>query len=301
MSLKHLVAATISLSVGSFAHAANLTFEQLITIPTAIGEVPGVDATPLGIAFGGGNLNFVARPESEPEQLHRITPDGAYVSSTIIPQTSDLDIEGLTFLPNGNLILANNDTSRRRVTEVDPITLNPITNGIDFDPNSAFQEFLGNPIAMDAVGITYHADRNTLFVASSSDQEIIEFDLDGNSLGSFFTTDINAGFLGPQGIVFDSVTGNLFIADSEFGAVYETTVDGTLINTTNVEALSGRQFPSGLALDSATRTLYVAFGETLPEDTIGVFTLTNPIPEPTSAVFSLFAVGALLLRRRRLA
>ncbi|MEM0897647.1 MAG: PEP-CTERM sorting domain-containing protein [Verrucomicrobiota bacterium] len=297
MNLKYLAAAATFLTTASFSNAVILNFDRLIDIPTGTDEVPGTQATPLGIAFGGAgnNLRFVAFPDN-PKTVHEITTSGVFVSSTPLPSPdTNRDISGMTFLPNGNLLLIDDNPSLPRVYEVNPTTYAPVGSGIDFNPNFPLLPHR----AAEATGVAFHEARNSIFVASKSDNEIIEFDLDGNALNSFFTTNINAGFTAPEGIAVDPSTGNLLIADSAFGAVYETTFDGTLLETTNVEALTGRQFPTGLSIDAANSRLYVSFAEALPTDTIALFVMGVPVPEPTTALLSLLGAFSLLARRRR--
>ena len=294
--LKILTIFLLLLFSASVADAYLLNFNRLVTIPTAVDEIPTTHDNPLGIAFGGPGGDLYLVDDSGPnEMIHRITTAGVFVSSLTIPEPSgDRDIAGMTFLPNGNLLLADKDPSRSRIIEVNPADLSPISSGIDFNPNS----FTLSVRDYDAEGVAFHAGRNSIFMTSNREQEIIEFSLDGSQvLSSFVTTGLNAGFTSPGGITVDPATGHLFIADADFRAIYETTPDGILIGTTATETPTGRLFPSGLSLDAPTNTLYVSFADSIGSNNIAVFDLTTPIPEPSIPLLALVS-GFPLLRRR---
>jgi DNA-binding beta-propeller fold protein YncE len=193
---------------------------------------------------------------------------GVLVNSFVL----NLDgVEGLSFLPNSNLLLTNSVSAANNGGLFECMTAGmAVGTGLNLTIN---------PPSRDPDGVILHAGTGTLFVADDGDERIYEYDTSGNLLLEIDTNLINPGFSEPEGITVDPVTVNLLVVDTGQGTrrIYELTTAGALVDSV---ALGGD--PEGVTIDFLTRLIYVAHDNT---NTIGDVV----IPEPST--WLLFGVG----------
>ena len=178
----------------------------------------------------------------------------------------NLVLTGISALPNGNLLLT--DGLSGRITEVDPETEALAVDGIDFTNNDFGLLFSGFSASIS--GLVYNANTETIFATEFFGSTILEFDpSDGAVIRSYDLGGLTPIPLFPQGITYDPVSGNYFVAgDSDSNnTIYEFTlsVDGedngvvSFVGSTNVGVETGIVDPEGLTIDPATRTLYASY------------------------------------------
>ena len=236
------------------------------------GSASGIDFNPVS-----GNL-FIADGIGQKVDIFEVTPLGEAVSS--FSTTGLGNVQGLTFLPNGNLLLpfqGAHATIREYTT-----TGVAVGTGVNF-PTA--------PDAIDIDGIAYNSLTNTIFAANDDGSTIYEYSLSGLLLSSFRTTDTVARFRDPEGLTINPSNGNLIIASdgdlhpiqpSGSSSLYELTATGLLVNAVQMPALSGLGDPEGVTIDPATRTMFIAFDQ---QNIVGVFRfkgLGSPAPAPPS-------------------
>ena len=263
------LAAAIALCfVPGKAYGINITFERSFSFNG-----------PDGITFdpNSGHL-FVVQ---EDEIVTKMTISGEFLSSFTVP---NLDLDGLSLLPNGNLLLAHNPNGEDKLIEftTDGVV---VSDGINISLDA---------ISNDPDGVIFNPVTETIFLADQTDKTIYEISTEGNLLSKINTLAFNPNFDNPEGITVDPLSGNLLVVDDAGGtnSLYEITPTGKLVSSINLLNLSNLDDPEGITIDGATRTLYVAFdkgGEN--GDQIGVFKVTQ-VPEFTS-VLSLLTVGLL--------
>ncbi|MEB3278099.1 MAG: PEP-CTERM sorting domain-containing protein [Lyngbya sp.] len=234
-----------------------------------------------GMAFDpqSGNL-FI----SDDDFVVQVTTDGTLISS-FIPQGLD-KVHGLSFLPNGNLLLSDIDKERVVEFTTDGTRVN---GGINIKVN---------PPSGTPDGVIYNPFTNTIFVTDDPDEAIYEFSLTGTLLSQINTRSVFPDFDEPEGITVDPLTGNLLIVDDSGGtnSLYEVTTTGKLISQIDLFALTGFTDPEAVTIDRKTNRLYVAFEE---ESRIGIFEV-KAVPEPGTIFGSLTALGmSAALRKKR--
>ena len=282
---------------GAHSQTGTFTFNlRTIGSPvlTPITPLGGFDfADPDGIAFdaSSGNLFIVSDDDANDVQvISEVTTDGTLVDTFELPDSPD--VEGLSVLPNGNLLIAEQDDENSAVQEIAPDGSGEISGGISF---------LTDPPSDDGDGVVFNPQTNTVFVADDVDEAIVEFDLSGNLLSTIDTTALFPGFDEPEGITVDLLTGNLFVVDDSGGTsfLFEIATDGTLISGIDLENLTGFDDPEGVTIDSESRTLYIAFAD---QDRVESFQLPSPptsVPEPGMALAVVFSSGVAVRRLRR--
>ncbi|MEL7035011.1 MAG: PEP-CTERM sorting domain-containing protein [Cyanobacteria bacterium J06592_8] len=237
-----------------------------------------------GIAFNPNSGNLFI---SDDDLVVEVTTEGTFVSS-FIPTGFD-KVHGLSFLPNGNLLLSDIDSERVVEFTTDGTQ---VAGGIDIDVK---------PPSGTPDGVVYNPSTDTIFVADDPDEAIYEFSLAGLLLSTLDTRSLFSEFDEPEGITIDSLTGNLLVVDDSGGtnSLYEITTTGQLISQIDLSALTGFSDPEAVTIDRTNNRLYVAFEE---ESRIGVFevqAVPQAVPEPVTIFGSLTALGMGSVLRRK--
>ncbi|MEM1345200.1 MAG: hypothetical protein AAGI34_11550 [Pseudomonadota bacterium] len=324
MSSTKLLAAVAAVSL--MPHAAfgvSLTYVESFVasadvqvLDDATGNLFNLNVDPDGIAFNPttGTVFF-----TDNNQLVEAQTDGTVLNvfelEGVLFNTASgatEDAEGLTLLPNGNLLVGIDfndfsgptpDQSGDRLVEY-TVTGQIVPGGIN--------------VTLDAAGAPVDADGSrevssvvlgpsSAFVGSDTSQQIFEIDLGTPSLLNVLEYEtIVGGDDEPEGLAIDPFTGNLLVADDDTGngVIYEITPDGTFVEAFSLDplaALLGIDFsPSSLAIDPATNRLFLG---NIDENRIDVFQINDPtaiIPIGPTAPLLLSAIAApFLLRRRR--
>ena len=257
-----------------------------------------INSGPEGIALDPNTGNIilvqsVAAGESGGDvqfEISEFTRGGGFVGNTVVTDVLD-NVEGITFLSNGNALLANRtDDGTAGIFEFDTSTNSLVGGGVSITTQ---------PPNDEPAGVAVQPGTGDFFVADAEDEEVTAFDditgneLDDIDLDSLFSSGDDAD---PEGIAFDPLTGNIFVADDVSGEIIEITDAGDLVQTI---IIPGFDDPEGLEFDEKTRTLLVADDENEAVIEIDPFTT---IPEPTSlALFGagLAGLGFAAWRRRR--
>ncbi|MFQ5737390.1 MAG: SdiA-regulated domain-containing protein [Acidobacteriota bacterium] len=129
----------------------------------------------------------------------------------------------------------------------------------------------------DPQGVTYHPQRQTLFLVAKNPGRVFELTLSGGVVSSFDIPEIRK----PEGIAYDSVTGDLLICrGSEI--IFKVAPDGSLVDV--YLSLSPPSAPDGIAIHPITGHIFVAddSNETVSE------------VDRTGRVLSSFSTSALV-------
>jgi len=231
--------------------------------------------------------------------IYEITTGGSLLNSFYVPISR---VKGVTFLPNGNMLLSNSAPAANggglfeytKTGTAVPSGLNLINDAPSGDNDDVF----------------FNAATNSLFVADDQDEAIYEFSLAGALLNTINTKAVDIKFNDPEGVAVDPITGNLYVADASKGtrALYELTSTGLLVQKIDFVSM-GYLDPEGIAIDPTNGLLYVAddnaqklvIFSTGSTHSGGGTTSHAAMPEPTTAVMGLMALagaGAAMRRRR---
>ena len=143
----------------------------------------------------------------------------------------------------------------------------------------------------DLEGITFDPSSGLIWAVSEAQSRVASFQQDGTLVSEFSTAVL--GFLDPQGIGFDPVTGALPVVEDDFDNLYLLSTAGDVLDQFDLNALSGLTNVEGVTIDPTTRTIF-ASGEIGADAVVAVFTL---VPEPSTAL--LVMAGLVALARRR--
>jgi len=296
--------------IESFQASANVQVQD-----QSSGAVQNVNVDPDGIAFdpATGTMFFV-----DNNLLVETGTDGVVLNTfelegvSFAPSTPFFeDAEGLTLLPNGNLLVGIDsedfssnpaDQSGDRLVEYDKQG-NIVANGINVTLDAA-----GAPIDVSGEREVSSVvlGPSSAFVGSDTTQQIFEIDLIAPSLVQVLEYQtIVGGDDEPEGLAINPFTGNLLVADDQTGngVIYELTTDGVFVAAFDLDPLAALQgfaiSPSSLSVDAATNRLFLG---SIDENRIDVFRIEDPsaVPlGPTAPLLIGALAGPLLLRRRR--
>lgn len=280
--------------------ASALTFVGDVDISSIFGPT-GHSAEGLGFDPASGNLYAVTSiGPKDKSVVYELTTTGSLINSYHV--TLDR-VKGVTFLPNGNMLLSNSAPASAGGG------LFEYTKGGVAVPGGI--NLTIDPISQDNDGVYYNAGTNTIFVADDDTESIYEFSTTGSLLNTVSTKQFDTKFNDPEGIAVDPVTGNLYVADASKGtkAFYELSPTGALISKFDFLA-NGYLDPEGIAIDAANGLVYVSddnaqkilifdTGHKLP----GPGGNHAAMPEPATAAMGMMGLAGLAaaLRRRRLA
>jgi sugar lactone lactonase YvrE len=249
----------------------------LTTIPATETFTPLPPSTPTIVATAASaslNLNpqviVLAEDFLEPDDLV-LAPDGSvYISDvtegTIKQYTQDGQLnlilsglsapEGMAFLPDGTLIVAEQGANRLSHYDLNTRTLTP---------------FLDLPNRTDQLGVDGILwDGTNLIVPDSPNGTVLEVSADGKTVRQ-----IASGLVRPTGAWRES-TGDLLIADEYGNAVFRLHSDGTL------ETVAHFSVPDDVVEDASGNIFVVTLGDdavhvlTANQDVILVGGLSNP-------------------------
>jgi uncharacterized protein YjiK len=236
-------------------------------------------ASGIAIHPASGNL-FITDGFGQRSDIVETTRLGEVVSSF---QTPPGNVQGLTFLPSGNLLLPFQGPG----ATIQEYT----TAGVHVDTGI---NFTTAPEAIDGDGIAYNDFTKTIFLADDDDATIHQYTLSGILLSSFRTREVVPGLLEPEGLTVNPLNGNLIIADDSdtspaqppgSSSLYEFTTAGYLVNSVKLSAFNGVGDSEGVAIDPATRTIFIAFDR---QNVVGVFRFRGlgvPVSEPPAVAF----------------
>ena len=174
-----------------------------------------------------------------------ITGSGSVVGTGDTTAFSD-EPTGISFDPNfssnGRFFISDDSGTFRGIYVIDPGN-----DGLPGGGDDNQLRFNGtNSFGRDPEGVTFAdlASQNVLFIADGKNNEIYRTTLDGQLIGNFDT--FGFGLTDPEGIAFDSQSGNLFLV-SDPDTLFETSTDGTLLNVYDISAANAVK-PAGVAL-----------------------------------------------------
>lgn len=175
-----------------------------------------------------------------------ITGSGGVVGTGDTTAFSD-EPTGISFDPNfgsnGRFFISDDSGGSRGIYTVDP--------GNDGLPGGGDDsvEFFGSQSfgSRDPEGVTFAdlGSQEVRFIADGSDSEIYRTTLGGQLISSFDT--FGFGLTDPEGIAFNSESGNLFLVSNPVDTLFEVTTDGTLVNTYDISAANAVK-PAGVAI-----------------------------------------------------
>lgn len=202
------------------------------------------------------NYRISEQPQIVNWRVTQFTPSGQEISSFTSNELGNAT--GISFLPNGNLILVS--TRSTRIAEFTK-TGQLVAGGIDFTSNQIFTAG-----QRSIFSIAYKAETDTVLALDSRTRRIFEFNRQGQIIS---TTDFTASFTEAKGrfagITRDPLTGNYWLSDDETDSptgdnrIYEITPSGQVLASIDVVAATGFVDPEGVAIDPNTRTLYAIF------------------------------------------
>jgi len=235
-----LLAAALALPTAAQAQT-NLQYQRSFSTDSVLPG--GAD----GIAFDhtSGNLILV---DSSFAQAVEITTDGAFVSSLPLPAHHP---EGIDVLPSGDLLVVDNSLGMLlhvapsgSLVSSWPIELGGYANGVAYEPRS-----------------------RSAFITDDGDNMVFQQQVSGVR----WSADLAAmGIIEPEGVEVYGVDQRAFVVSDDLSALIELDRDGHIVDTVDLEALSGMHDSEGLALDEATATLYVSFDS---DGRVGVFSI----------------------------
>ena len=131
----------------------------------------------------------------------------------------------------------------------------------------------------EPTGVAYNPANQHLFISNDDADEIVELNPGADLLYDTADDTINIldtrafGSFDPEGVAFNSNSGNLFVADGVNSEVYQITTDGTLISSFDTASL-GVTDPEGIEYDPNSGNLYIIGN---PIDTIAEVTTSGTL------------------------
>lgn len=223
------------------------------TIDTSNWNPPSPDTS--GITIAGGHLVISDSEVNETPLFQNANIFVATKSGTLETTGNTLPLDtneptDIAYNPaNGHVFIT--DDNKDEIHEV-ATTCSPNCGNLTFAPGT-YHEVVGSP-GTDPEGIAIAGGQ--LFVIDGSGREVYKIALGANGrldAGDSVTNfDVQVhGVQDPEGIAYDSSSGNLFIADSASSTVYQITTSGSLVNTIDISAANPVS-PAGIVVDGNT-------------------------------------------------
>jgi len=247
-------------AVASSAHAQGGNVASLIrTTDTALWSP--VSSDPSGLVYlddvnrlliSDGEINEYSSPPFTGDNLFEASLSGNLLDTATTIGFSG-EPAGVTVNPFNRHLFFSQDVSGRKIHEVDP--------GPDGNFGTADDirtEFPTGPFgAPDPEGITYNPALNVLHIAAGFEDQVFTVDPGANGLfdgipasgGDDVVTSFSTSAFGvddPEGIVYDSDFGHLYVVGKPADVVAHVTVDGTLLRLIDISAANADK-PAGLA------------------------------------------------------
>ncbi|HSF20142.1 MAG TPA: Ig-like domain-containing protein [Vicinamibacteria bacterium] len=239
------------------APLADATATLVQTIDTSSFIPPSPD--PSGIAYLGstGRL-LVSDGEVEEMPIYQgvnvfdITLTGSLIGTFTTLAYSD-EPSGLAFSPNDLHLFITDDTSPRRIYELNPGPDGLYGNSDDSATFFSTAAFGSN----DPEGVAYDTLSGTLFIVDGADSEVYRVASGANGVfdgippaGDDQVTHFDTaslGILDPEGIEYDEANDALYIVGKPAGLLAHLTTNGTLLRMIDISAADASK-PAGLAL-----------------------------------------------------
>ncbi|MBE9066334.1 hypothetical protein IQ260_06680 [Leptolyngbya cf. ectocarpi LEGE 11479] len=208
---------------------------------------------PSGVTFDSASGNLVLDDGEVNEiaifqgvNVWEFTTSGTVVDTgnTLDFPTGGVEPTGISYNPANGHFFFSNDLSGDVITETDG---NGSAGDVPGGVVNQFNSSSGGSGSTDSEGVAF-ADLPGgpfLFIAGGINGEVYQFTLSGTLVNQFDTA--GDGFTDPEGIVYDSVTGNLFITGGD-PVVGEYTTTGTLVNTYDISTSPTIDRPAGIVI-----------------------------------------------------
>ena len=182
-----------------------------------------------------------------------LDPSVVQIIDTTKWSKSSADPTGLTWRPGGGLIMTDSEIDESPFFR--PDNLFYVRANGTFDHSASLASFCKEP-----TGVAFHPGNGDLFISDDSKKKVFRIDPDnpGTLISSFSKTAIGADDV--EDIIYDPVTGHLFLAEGEQGTthprtLFEVTVSGTLVSRITLPTAVGD--PEGLAYDPDRNVFYI--------------------------------------------
>jgi uncharacterized protein YjiK len=261
----------LSFSAAPEAAEADAAAGTLIrTILTSQFSPPSPD--PSGIAFlpaSGSLMTSDGEVDEMPpyyagDSMWEMTLSGTMLES--LPTSFSDEPVGLDVNPANRHLFVSDDTGQRRVYE-----LNPGNDGRYATGDDSLTSFLTSAFGSgDPEGVTFapNGQAGILYIVDGVNREIYRvapgpnglFDGVGDQVSQFDT--LSLGIDDPEGIVFNTTSGTLYVVGKPAGTLFEVTTAGALVRTIDISEPDPRK-PAGLAIgpssvDPAELSIYIA-------------------------------------------
>jgi uncharacterized protein YjiK len=209
---------------------------------------------PAGIAYLGHLGDFLISDSEVNEMtiftgvnLFRMRATGELAATLTTTSFSD-EPTGITWNPADHHLFISDDTGQKRVYEVDP---GP--DGLYGTADDVVTSFRTDAYgSSDPEGVTYDSSDGVLFVVDGVNREVYRVAPGPNGLFDGTDDDVTHfdtsvfGLEDPEGIAWDSDTGNLYLVGKPSNLVFHVTTTGMLLRTIDISSASPRK-PAGLA------------------------------------------------------
>jgi uncharacterized protein YjiK len=164
------------------------------------------------------------------------------------------DTAGITYLSNRDRLLVS-DSEVNEMPIFTGVNLFEISRGGTLISTATTTSYSNEP-----TGLSYNPQNNHIFVSDDNSKRI--FEIDPGSDGNYGTSDDKISYFStssfgssdPEGVAYGN--GNLFIADGVSNKVFQTTMEGNLLNSFSL-GQHGMSDPEGIAYNTDNGTLFV--------------------------------------------
>jgi hypothetical protein len=171
---------------------------------TLLNSFAAPKSLPIGVGVDPSTGNVWIGDESE--WVDELTPAGVPTGRSWSTAPHITDVSGLAFDPDTGHIYISQDSSPQKIAEFDPdgnmIQIIDLTGAGSTDPD----------------GLGYNPLTSTFFLGEDTGDQIIEVDMAGTALDSWFLGSLG---ISPEGVGLDTLAGTLFISDGTGNTVFE--------------------------------------------------------------------------------